>query len=290
MGICRIKSWILARRSDLLSRARPFAGVAIVGVSALLLCLSLAGCSQPPHLEEAIEAMRNAESFDFVEDWSILGSGGSFSRTTGTYQSPDKVSTQTSYGRAWTHQPSTFPQIVSPPYVPSANSPPYPTPSHYGHPGTPMREETTRSQSISIGSEGYVMDPAPGDWTKYQPGTVFGGPWIFANPVGTLIKEISDSPRYKNKGEMILDGVHVRHLTWRTHTVGPPKESFRQVDVFIGTGDSLVRRLVVSESWIPVPCEEDVPCLLIAVYPGSTESILEFTFPGHQTPILAPAV
>ena len=255
-----------------------FASVVLIAVAVLLLGVSLTGCSNLPALEATVEAMRYVDSFNFVEDKSTIGIDGSFQRVTGTYQSPNKLFRQTSSGRAWTDS-SWWPS----PTLTSSN--------RYGHPSTPSRDEYIKLRTIAIGNEGYLNNPDTNYWAKYERGMGGQPEGMYSNPREFLLKEISEAPRYRSKGVKVVNGVKVRHLMWRTQSVRTTRESFRQVDVYVGVEDSLVRRLEVGESWIPVPCEQDaIICPDILVVPGSREHVLEFSFPGDQTPILAPTV
>ena len=76
---------------------------------------------------------------------------------------------------------------------------------------------------------------------------------MYSNPREFLLKEISEAPRYRSKGVKVVNGVKVRHLMRRTHTVRAPEESYRQVDVFVGIEDTLVRKLSIRRSWNDVP-------------------------------------
>ena len=358
MGRRGINSLLCLRRSLSLARVERFASVVLIAVAAVLLSVSLVGCSQPPvpaatespvpvateppvpvatepsvpvatespvpvatespvpvateppvpvateppvpvateppvpvateppvpvateHLllEASVEAMRNVDSFDFVEENSnsLWEQGGGYYRITGTYQSPNKLSKHITTGRTTAFASGTI------------------TPNRYGHSIPPVLGETSILRTISVGDEIYVANPASGDWiTDHEAKENYGTgrrdtPWV--NPVDTLERVIAEAPRYEDNGEEVLDGVSVRHLTWRTHLIENRRETYRQVDVYIGIEDSLVRKLFIGESWDEVPCDPDVPCITILIIPGSSEYTLEFSYPGDETPIVAPTV
>ena len=149
-------------------------------------------------------------------------------------------------------------------------------------------------RSISIGSARYLTDPVSEDWIFYHEGLEERGAFmltpIFANPVDTLQATLSQAGRFEPKGMETLDGVSVRHLTWRAKFEEYPRRAMtREVDVFIGEKDSLVRKLFIHDSWRQAPCGSGA-CPDILVVPGSSTYTLEFSFPGDEAPIVAPPV
>ncbi len=277
MGRCCINPLFRLRYSLPLPGAARYARIVVVAASALLLSIYLVGCSRPPLFERSIQAMRNVDSFDFVEESSKNsgGFGGSYYRITGTYQSPNKLSKQIISGLT-----DTF-------------GSPFFKPNRYGHSRRPVLGNTRVLRTISIEDEIYVARSTSGNWAPDHEGRRDYGtgrsdtPWV--NPVDRLVDVISGAPRYRSKGVEVLDCVKVRHLTWRTHLRESRLETYRQVDVFIGIEDSLVRKLFIGSSWTEVPCNT-LLCTDEGFSPGSFEYTLEFSFPGDETPIVAPTV
>ena len=268
MGRRGINSLICLRRSLSLARVERFASVVLVAVAAVLLSVSLVGCSQPPLFERSIQAMRSVQSFDFVERGDrgdgpprgddVLTIGGFLVTTvaaSGTYQSPDRLSKSARVGSF-------------------------------------AREVSTTVRSISVGNSRYLTNPVSEDFVPYHEGlerhAKRGIIDLFANPLDSLEEAISQVGRYRSKGVEDLGGVKVRHLTWETSWQTRRVDTTREIDFFIGVEDSLFRKLEIYERWTEIPCNPEEVCTSDLILPGWTKYTLEFSFPGDQTPIVAP--
>ena len=70
------------------------ASAVFISTAVLLMTAALAGCTQHPNITASVEALRNTNSFDFVEQGSssMVPHSVYTLGTAGTFQSPDRLS------------------------------------------------------------------------------------------------------------------------------------------------------------------------------------------------------
>ena len=222
----------------------------------------MGGCGeggQHPAVVEALEAMRNVRSFSFSEHGASrivpISTHKYVVGTTGTFQSPDRLSKRIDMQRG-------------------------------------VSEEPIAVELLREGDAQFFWEPVTQDWFPYyedrraddnETMDIF-----FVSPADTLHRVLAQSGRFRaHRGEDIMDGVRTRRLSWRTD-LGRTIE--RTINVFIGTEDSLVRKLVIRDSWTKTegPCPTWSCSDNLIHDPGSSEYTLEFSFPGDEAPIITP--
>ncbi len=241
------------------------ASLGIIGGLLLLFMVPAAACDDGPHpaLEKAVATLRNTSSFGFVERWSesiadiSLEFGETGFEATGNYQSPDRFTKRALV--------SEFPV----------------------QPAIPVR-------SINVGEERYLIDPATGEWMLFHDDLGLGQIYresLFRNPVDLFSAILAEGEPHEYQGIITLDGVSVHHFVSATRRQAYTRAAGPlHIEIWVGVEDLLVRKITRSHSWTEVPCEPDRPCPDILVFPGSERIGLQFSFPGDDTPIVAPPV
>ena len=208
-----------------------------------------------PILEAAVVAMRNVDSFHFVQS-SKRSVDVMFAdrlnaeaiEATGDYQSPDRL-----HKRAAIH------------YVDS------PTTSHV--------------QAISIGDTRYVTNPDTGEWERSRE-SGRGEDELFSNPIDFFEGVVSTLGPNAYQGISTFGGVKVHRFVYAT---SDPGSSFHAV-VVVGVDDSLVREVRQSSSWRQRPCHSSQPCPAILIVPGSGDHSVDFSYPDEAVTIQAPQI
>ena len=208
-----------------------------------------------PILEAATAAMRNVDSFHFVQS-SKRSVDVMFAdrlnaeaiEATGDYQSPDRL-----HKRAAVH------------YVDS------PTTSHV--------------QAISIGDTRYVTNPDTGEWERSRE-SGWGEDELFSNPIDFFEGVVSTLGPNAYQGISTFGGVKVHRFVYAT---SDPGSSFHAV-IVVGVDDSLVREVRQSSSWRQRPCHSPQPCPAILIVPGSGDHSVDFSYPDEAVTIQAPQI
>ena len=208
-----------------------------------------------PALEAAIAAMRNVDSFHFVEsssrDVPEFGGEATF-EASGDYQSPDRL-----YRRALVR--------------------------NFGSLGE------DHLQAISIGNTRYMTDPNTREWARSVDSL-----WsteLFRNPIDFFEGAASGLGRDAYRGVSKLDGVKVHRFVsdildhGRTNVI---QSSY--VVIVVGVDDSLVREVRSSSSWSQRPCSPDQACPAIKITPGWADYTVKFSYPDEVVTIQAPQI
>lgn len=251
----------------------------VVGLAfSVFMAVTIVGCGdkppqQQPHpltpepihpaLEGAVTALKNASTFGFVErsrdsDHLPLPEFGEVGfKATGNYQSPDRF-TKRVLVRELGHLPA------------------------------------IHMRSISIGDERYAGDPATEEWMLFHDDLGLKKIYkesLFRNPVVLFSDVLSEGGPYEYQGIIILDDVSVHHFVSTTRkSKKVTTEGTLRIEIWVSVEDLLPRKMTRHHSWTVIPCEPDQVCPDILVFPGSERIGLQFSFPGDETPIVAPPV
>ena len=193
-------------------------------------------------LQAAVEAMREVDSFRFVESRSrgvsnvAAGDAEATFEARGDYQSPDRL-----------HKRAVFRDIHTP------------TASHI--------------QSMSFSDNRLVTDPATGEW-KESEDSGWPGEYLFGNPIDFFESVVPEFGPDAYRGITTLAGVRVHRLAYNTPDSEPRSAVITSLDVeiLVGVDDSLVREMRRRSSWKQRPCPLDQECLAIEIIPGCTSS------------------
>ena len=102
---------------------------------------------------------------------------------------------------------------------------------------------------------------------------------------------LSEGGPYEYQGIIILDDVSVHHFVSTTRkSKKATTEGTLRIEIWVSVEDLLPRKMTRHHSWTVIPCEPDQVCPDILVFPGSERIGLQFSFPGDETPIVAPPV
>ena len=215
-----------------------------------------------PALEGAVEALQAASSFGFVEHLkssihhgpALKSAEGGF-EAIGNFQSPDN-------------------------FAKRASLPDY------------ANRQAIQVDSISLGGEEYLSDPATGEWMPLHDELRLSYDYerfLYSSPVDRFFSVVHEGDPYNYQGIINLDGVRVHHFVstqLRRHSVrsdGP-----LHIEIWIGVDDLLVRKMTRSYSWEDNYCNGAEICPDILIIPGSEFYSLQLSFPGEETPIVAP--
>ena len=213
-------------------------------------------------LSAALEAMRDVDSFHFMEGFSknsgVFGtlSGTDYDVTfeaTGEYKSPDRL-----HRRAVIHGVD------------------YPTESNL--------------QTISIGYTRYVTDPDTGEWGR--PADSFRDQDLFGNPIEVFEGVVALLGLGAYRGIVESGGVRVHRFSYRTpdlYLSGPKVHAF-DAEILVGVDDLLVRELRTESKWRQRPCKPDQKCLAIEIVPGWRRLTVQFSYPDEGVTIEAPQI
>ena len=241
------------------------APLGIIGGLLLPFIVVAAACDDGPHpaVEGAVAALKNTSSFEFVErsseshDIRPPGFAELGFEATGNYQSPDRFTK-----RALVREFHT--------------------------------QEAVSVRSINVGDENWLTDPATGEWRLFHNDLGLDRVYVeslFVNPVDRLSDVLSEGGLYEHQGVIDVEGVSVHHFVSTTHRSAYTRAAGPlHIEVWVGVEDLLVRKITRSHSWTEIPCEPDQVCPDIGVIPGSQSYSLQFSFPGDETPIVAPPV
>ena len=209
-----------------------------------------------PILEAAAVAMRNVDSFRFVQSSKRTVSiqiaywpDAEAIEATGHYQSPDRLRKRA---------------VID--YVDS------PTTNH--------------AQAISIGDMRYITNSDTGEWEQSTE-SEWGEYYLFSNPIDFFEAVVSTFGHSRYQGISTFGGVKVHRFVYRT---SDPGSDYYAV-IVVGVDDSLVREVRTSSSWRQPPCPPDPqPCPAVQITPGSEDHSVKFSYPDEAVTIRAPQI